>query len=299
LQGTDLYRANLENSLLSHVDLRKDANLRQAKLTNANLKNAYFSSISQLERANDWQTALIDFNWQEKIAKPRKLSKIGVVIPSLDSIFESYLEGLWSVPGVEVITMHSDDTVEGEAKTIQNLAKEGVDAIVVRPQDPQRSVPAIRAAFRQGIITITIGDCIDKDSSRKFVFGCYESDSFKMGYESTQALLGYMKRKYPGQMINVGLVDGTKLGRVYTYFRGFKQAMEKSGVQWQEVASTDAIDREDIGKIKQMLQSYPQINVIWSGSDTSTDTAIQAIQELGLGSKIKVFGIMDVTPKKS
>jgi uncharacterized protein YjbI with pentapeptide repeats/ABC-type sugar transport system substrate-binding protein len=298
LQGTDLYRANLENSLLSHVDLRKDANLRQAKLTNANLKNAYFSSISQLERANDWQTALIDFNWQEKIAKPRKLSKIGVVIPSLDSIFESYLEGLWSVPGVEVITMHSDDTVEGEAKTIQNLAKEGVDAIVVRPQDPQRSVPAIRAAFRQGIITITIGDCIDKDSSRKFVFGCYESDSFKMGYESTQALLGYMKRKYPGQMINVGLVDGTKLGRVYTYFRGFKQAMEKSGVQWQEVASTDAIDREDIGKIKQMLQSYPQINVIWSGSDTSTDTAIQAIQELGLGSKVKVFGIMDMSPAK-
>ena len=172
-------------------------------------------------------------------------------------------------------------------------------AIVLRPQDPQRSVPAIQTAFQQGIITITVGDCIDKDSSKKYVFGCYESDSFKMGYESTQALLGYMKRKYPEQMINVGLVDGTKLGRVYTYFQGFKQAMEKSGVQWQEVASTDAIDREDIGKIKQMLQSYPQINVIWSGSDTSTDTAIQAIQELGLGSKIKVFGIMDVTPKKS
>lgn len=299
LQGTDLYRTNLENSLLSYVDLQKGANLRGAKLTNANLKNAYFSSISQLERANDWQTALIDFNWQEKIVKPRKLPKIGVVIPSLDSIFQSYLEGLSSVPGVEVITMYSDDTVEGEAKTIQNLAKEGVDAIVVRPQEPQRSVPAIKAAFQQGIITITIGDCIDKNFSGKYVFGCYESDSFKMGYESTQALLGYMKQKYPEQMINVGLVDGTKLGRVYPYFQGFKQAMEKSGVQWQEVASTDAIDKEDIGKIKQMLQNYPQINVIWSGSDITTDIAIQAIQQLGLGNKIKVFGIMDLTPEKA
>jgi uncharacterized protein YjbI with pentapeptide repeats/ABC-type sugar transport system substrate-binding protein len=299
LQGADLYRTNLENSLLPYVDLRKEANLRQAKLANANLKNAYFSSISQLERANDWQTALIDFNWQEKIVKPRKLPKIGVVIPSLETIFEYYLEGLWSVPGVEVITMYSDDTVEGEAKTIQNLVKEGVDAIVVRPQDPQESVLAIKVAFRQGIIPITIGDCIDKNSSRRYVFGCYESDSFKMGYDSTQALLGYMKRKYPEQMINVGLVDGTKSGRVYPYFQGFKQAMEKSGVQWQEVASTDAMDREDIGKIKQMLQSYPQINVIWSGSDMTTDIAIQAIQELGLGNKIKVFGMMDLTPEKA
>jgi uncharacterized protein YjbI with pentapeptide repeats/ABC-type sugar transport system substrate-binding protein len=297
LQGTDLYRTNLENSLLSYVDLQKGANLRGAKLTNANLKNAYFSSISQLERANDWQTALVDFNWQEKIVKPRKLPKIGVVIPSLDSIFESYLEGLSSVPGVEVITMYSDDTVEGEAKTIQNLAKEGVDAIVVRPQEPEGSVSAIKAAFQQGIITITIGDCIDRNS--EYVFGCYESDSFKMGYESTQALLGYMKQKYPEQMINVGLVDGTKLGRVYPYFQGFKQAMEKSGVQWQEVASTDAIDGKDISKIKQMLQSYPQINVIWSGSDRTTDIAIQAIQQLGLNSKIKVFGIMDLTPEKA
>jgi ABC-type sugar transport system substrate-binding protein len=48
-----------------------------------------------------------------------------------------------------------------------------------------------------------------------------------------------------------------------------------------------------------MLQSYPQINVIWSGSDNTTDIAIQAIQQLGLGSKIKIFGIMDLTPEKA
>ena len=39
--------------------------------------------------------------------------------------------------------------------------------------------------------------------------------------------------------------------------------------------------------------------VFWSGSDITTDIAVQAIQELGLGNKIKVFGIMDWTPERA
>jgi uncharacterized protein YjbI with pentapeptide repeats/ABC-type sugar transport system substrate-binding protein len=298
LEGADFYRANLEYSLLSYTNLKKETNLRRAKLKGANFQNAYFSSVSQLQRAENWQATFLDPNWHQGIAKPRKLPKIGVIVPSLDSIFQSYLEGLWSVPGVEVITIHSDLTVESEAKTIQALMKEGVDAIVLRPQDPEESVAAIKKAFNEGVIPITIGDCINESASKRFIFGCFESNSVKMGYESTQALLEYMKRKYSGQFINVGLVDGTSAGRVYPYFQGFKQAMEKSGVQWREVASTDAIDEKDISKITLMLQTNPSINVIWSGSDTTTSAAVKAIQALGLGSKIKVFGIMDLTPEK-
>jgi ABC-type sugar transport system substrate-binding protein len=299
LQGADLYGANLEYSILRYADLQNSANLRQTKLKGVNFQNAYFSSVSQLQRGKDWEKAFIDLNWQQKITQSRKIPKIALVIPSNDSIFQSYLEGMRSVSGIEVITINSGPSVEQEAKAIADLIQQGVDGILVRPQDPDTSVPALKKAFDQGIIPINIGDCINRTAIKRFVFGCYESDSIKMGYDSTEALIEYMKRKYPGQVINVGLVDGTRAGRVYPYFQGFKQAMAKSGVQWQEVASTDAIDKIDISIIKKMVQAYPQINVIWSGSDATTDATVQAIQQLGLGTKIKVFGMMDLTPEKA
>ncbi|MEI6442856.1 MAG: pentapeptide repeat-containing protein [Nostocales cyanobacterium ELA583] len=298
LQGADLYDANLEDSILSYADLQNSTDLRRTKLKGVNFKRAYFSSISQLKRGQDWEKVIIDPDWEKEINKAQKIPKIALIMTANDSMFQSYLEGIKSVSGVEVIAVRAGRSVEQEAKAIADLIKQEVDGIIVNPQDPEASVPAMKKAFKQGIIVINIGDCINNTDIRKFVFSCYESDSIKMGYDSTQAMLKYMKRKYPGQVINVGLVDGARVGQVYPYLQGFKQAMAKSGVQWQEVASTDAIDITEISKIKQMLQTNPSINVIWSGSDTTTRIAVQAIQELGLGSKIKVFGIMDPTPEK-
>ncbi|MBD2136570.1 pentapeptide repeat-containing protein [Anabaena sp. FACHB-1237] len=299
LQGADLYGANLEYSSLTYADLRRETNLRQAKLKGTNLYNAYFSSISQLQRGLNWQQALIDKNWQQKITQQQKVPKIGVILSPSDTIFQSYLEGIKSVKGVEVITISSGPTVAEEAQTVDKFINAGVDAIIFRPEDPDDSVAAIKKAFDQGIIIINIGDCIDELVSNTGVFGCYEGDSIKMGSDATLVMLDYMKHNYPNKPINIGMVDGTRIGRVYPYYRGFKETMENSGVEWHEIASTDAIDQIDISKIKEMLTNYPQINVIWSGSDSTTSAAVTAVQELGLGRKVKVFGIMDLTAQKA
>ena len=198
-----------------------------------------------------------------------------------------------------MVNLPTDQTVEAEAKAMQTLADQGVDAILFRPIDPEASVPAIRAAADKGVVIIAIGDCINPDDAARYLSACYESDSFQMGYDSAQEMVRVMQEKYPGAMLNVAVIDGTVEGRLYPYFKGFEQAMEDAQVHWQETASTDASSKADLPKIKAMLRNYPTINVIWSSSDDITETSVQAVEELGLNQKVMVFGILDLTPEKA
>lgn len=299
LQNADLYRANLENASLGYADLRQRTNLREASLKGADLRATRFWSADQLRRSRGWDKTARDPNWIAKITQPQKTPKIGLIASPGETIFDTYFLGMQSVPGAEVILERKRiPGLEEEVRVIQELIKKEVDVIFIRPRDPQDSVLALRKAYEQGIAIITIGDCINPTDSARYVFACFESESFAMGYDSTRAMTNLLGQQIKGRTINLAVVDGAIVGRLYPYFLGFEQAMRDSGLPWQEVASTDASEESDAVKIKAMLKANPNIDAIWAGSDTTTAASVQAVQGLGLSKKVMVFGILDLTAEK-
>lgn len=299
LQGADLYKANFKGASLRYADLRNGTVIIGADFERANLKRAKFWSPDQVKRAYNWEKAFKDEDWEAKIGKPgADKYKVGLLIPNVSVIYKLYQQGMESAakenPQIEIIPIKTGETIEEEAQGIKQLLTEDVDVILVRPLDPEESIPAIQKAYIAGAVTINIGDCLSKDG-QKVAFACYESDSFKMGYDLGKYMGTWAKRNRPGQQLNVGLVDGADSSRVYPYFQGFRAGMKDVGVSWNQTASTNAQTEEDLAKVKQMLKTHPDINILWAGAPVNTWMSVQAVEDLKLENKVSVFGIVPLT----
>jgi len=297
LKNADFYKANLKKARLRHADLREHTNLREAIVAQADLRSARFGSVDQLQRTIGWEDAFKAPNWETAIAAPQVTPKIGLVISSSVSIFNSYRIGMQSINGAEIVTSlvrRSD-----ESAAIQTLIDSNVQAILLRPNDPEDSVPAIQAAYEQGIAVITIGECVNAKDAERYVFGCYESSSFQMGYESTALMIEALQEKQSGSIMKIAVIDGSRSGRLYLYFQGFQQALRDAGKPWKEVGSSDASTPTDKDKILNLIQSHPDIQAIWSASNDTTEAAVNVVQQLNRADEIMIFGILDLTPAKS
>jgi uncharacterized protein YjbI with pentapeptide repeats/ABC-type sugar transport system substrate-binding protein len=303
IQSADLYKANFRGASLRYVDMRKDTTTIGTEFERANLKRGKFWSVDQLKRSYNLEQAAKDKDWEAKIVKeiPEKY-KVGFLVPNDNLTYKLYQQGLEKLAKenkqVEIIPIKTGETVQEETQGIKQLLTQDVDAIVMRPLDPQKSVPSILQAYVAGVVVVNIGDCLPKESE-KVVFACYESDSLAMGYD----LGKYMgkgalnRRKKQIKELNVGLVDGADSTRLYPYLQGFIKGIEQSGAKWTETGTTDARTPEDVDKVKAMLKRHPNINVLWGGSEMTTEIALQAVRELGLRKKVTVYGIVPLTRK--
>lgn len=334
LSGAELYKADLSDSQLKFANFKNKASLRETNVKNADLRGAQFDTVIQVERAQNWQSAKLDPNWRNKIAvnidgdrSPRL--QIGLIKPTSDtSIFQAYEIGMRRAASrrVEVWGIPSESDVESEAATIRRAIENGIDAIVLVPEDPQKSIPAIRAAYEAGIVVITVDFCFEDEEALQYVFACYDTDSLQMGYDSGKYVAQWARTKRrqrfrqsedtrnraispfsdqygsrqndnskSEQPLKIGLVDAAKYERYYPNLQGFLQAMEDSGVAWEEVAATDAIEPSEVGKVEQMLRDHPEIEVLWGGSNSATKIALKAVENLGWSDRVTVFGIFNLS----
>ena len=302
LAGADLYKANFEKSSLRFANLQDNTNLRNTNLEGADLSKASFASVNQLQRADNWQKAVITPNWENQTRLNRlPRLQIGLIKSSKGTIFQAYELGMRRAANrrVEIWGIQSSPGVENEAKIIEELIEFGIDAIVLQPEDPVLSIPALQKANDAGIVVITIDFCFDRDVATGMVFACYNTNSFQMGYDSGMYLAEWVGKNLADGEAKIGLLDSAKYDRYYPNFQGFLAAMEDSKLDWQAVASTDAVFRAEVDKVVQMLKDNPEINILWGGSNSATEIALEAVQILGLQKKVAVFGILDLSRKKA
>lgn len=299
LPGAILYKANLKGALLRYADLRNGTIMIGADLEGTDLKRAKFWSADQLKRAYNWEKAKIDRDWEAKIANPgRDTYKIGYLVSNDNAIFKLYQKGIETLAkeyqNIEIVPLKAADNLQAEAQGIRQLLTQDVDVILLRPQDPEKSVNAIFSAYISGIVPITIGDCLSPQA-KNVVFACYESDSHNMGYDIANYMGNWAKKELPGQAVNIGFVDGADSTRLFPYLQGFLAGIKETGIRWNYTASTNAKSPEEVEKVKQMLRDNPNINVLWGANQATTTLAIQAVKELGLSEKVNVFGIVPLT----
>ena len=303
LQGADFYKANLQGASLRHTDLREGTNLRESELNGADFREAKFWSIHQLKRGKNWEKSLKERDWEIQITQNTQEEnfKIGLIKSTKGSLFNSYQKGmeLAADKNVKIVAVDSDSGVEIEAKAIKKLVGAGTDAILLLPEDSQDSKTAIKEAYESGVAIVTVGACINAVDANKYVFACYRSDRYQMGYDSGDYLAKWVAKKMSEKEVNIGLLDSTSNDNYYPSLQGFYTAMKASNLRWNEVASTNAALRSAVPEVKKMLKDNPKINILWGGSNAATDVAIQAVEELNLDGKVFVFGMSNLTEDKA
>lgn len=304
-QGAELYKTNFKEASLHYADMRNGTITIGTELDRANLKRAKFWSVDQLKRSYNWDKASKDKDWEEKIVKQETQTyKVGFLVPNNSLTYKLYQQGLEKLAKenkqVEILPIKTGDTVEQEAQGIKQLLTLDVDAIIMKPRDPEKSVSSILQAYISGVVVVNIGDCLTKESP-KAAFACYESDSFAVGYDIGKYIGNWAKsnNKKHIKELNVGLVDGADSTRLYPYLQGFMRGIKDSGTKWNQMGTTNAKTFEEVDKVKKMLKHYPNINVLWGGSERTTEISLKAVKDLGLEKQVNVFGIIPLTRRSA
>jgi ABC-type sugar transport system substrate-binding protein len=173
--------------------------------------------------------------------------------------------------------------------------------ILIDPEDEHASAAAARAAFMKGLVLVCYDHCIDHENARRYVVADFESDQFKLGHETGEAVARAIGPPRKGARATmVGILRYCRTDGCFARVKGFRTALDEAGVDWRQAAS---YLREAGGTSQQrataMLQDHSDITVAWSANEEGTEglvTAVRAFRREGrVQGRVKVWGT-DISP---
>ncbi len=188
---------------------------------------------------------------------------VGILISSEGNpFFDEVIRGIdvaakkYEIYGLKVIwrNMRGYDTAS-QCKIMDEL-KDKVNALIITPINDKAVAAKINEFVDDGIFVVTLNN--DVDSSKRH---CYVGSDYVNGGETAGALL----RMIAPQQSNIGIIMGSSkvLGHKQR-LAGFKYNIHKN-TQFK-IVDIEENDDDDIcsyDKTKQMLESHPEINVLF------------------------------------
>ncbi|MEM9507048.1 MAG: pentapeptide repeat-containing protein [Cyanobacteria bacterium P01_E01_bin.35] len=309
LKDADFYKVNLTAASLRFTNLRGRTRFFGAQLRGADFWGAQWANIFQIKRGQNWKTTKQTPQWEKKVTLAMVPAlRIGLIKPQEpSSLFEAYELGMRRAANrrVDIWGFESEDTIVDEAATIERMIELGMDAIILRPSDPLGSLSALKKASEAGLAIITVDSCLDREVAEDVAVACFDTDSEKMGYDSGVYLDQWAQQNLRSdktsisQPIQIALVDGAVHERNYPYLQGVMAAIDRSSLSWKTSASVGVDDLNDTQQVMEILKAYPEIQILWGGSNVATKVALKAVEELDIGDRVAVFGILDLSQEQS
>lgn len=183
---------------------------------------------------------------------------------------------------LEIVGGKSETDVEGQIKCIQESIEKQPDAILVSPCSYSEMSEALQKVVDHGIKLVLIDSVIDRDIAQ----GIVATDNYLAGRE-----LGEFTR---------GLLTGQSQIGIVAHVKGSSTAIEREngmrdGLGDYENQIMDVVfcgssyDRAYKLTVE-MLEKYPQMEVIMGTNEYSAVGAAEAVKDLGLKGKVKVVG---------
>lgn len=198
-------------------------------------------------------------------------------------------------PGLNIIVKTSPDAAS-QANAVQDLATQGIQALVILPSDPDPLVNAIKEVKSKNVF-VTLVDrapSVNDNSVRDlYVAGNNPALGATAG--------DYIKKNSPDA--KVAVIRGLPIPIDQQRQDGFDKAIAGSNVKVLEKQFGNW-NRDDAFKVMQdFLTKYPKIDVVWCQDDDMAVGALQAIAQAkrtdiqyviaGAGSKDMVKKVMD------
>lgn len=198
-------------------------------------------------------------------------------------------------PGLNVIVKTSPDPAT-QANAVQDLAVQGIDALVILPSDPDPLVNAIKEVKDAGkFVTIVDRAPSVNDSAIRDLYVAGNNPA--LGQTAGE----YIKKTTPDA--EVVIIRGLPIPIDQQRQDGFDKGIEGSNVKVLD-RQFGNWNRDDAFKVMQdYLTKYPKIDVVWCQDDDMAVGVLQAIEQAkrtdiqyvvaGAGSKDMIKKVMD------
>lgn len=162
--------------------------------------------------------------------------------------------------GVSLIFKSAHDDSRQQIKDIEALVKEGIDLLVVAPNEAAAIAPVIEKVYRQGIPVVLVDRKIESDSYTAYV----GADNYEMGYQIGQYIITRLGGK--GNVVELTGLSGSS--PAVERHMGLKNALSESA-QVNLLATVDAGWRcQDAEQVfDSVLTCYPKIDLVFAQND--------------------------------
>jgi ABC-type sugar transport system substrate-binding protein len=191
--------------------------------------------------------------------------------------------------GVRVELRKHDHVLTEEARLLRELVAQRVDAMIVYIQDPEASVPAVRAVHAAGIPIVCVGSCLNEEDTKKYIEAFYEADPTLMGYRSGIYLAQWAAEHIAGP-VRIGLLNCNRIPACRSRSQGFRDALDDSGLEWIPVADREGYEVATSKPVaKGILTEYPDVQILFAANQSGTEGEVEAVREMALQGKVHVF----------
>lgn len=188
--------------------------------------------------------------------------------------------------GLKFIAPNSESDVQGQVTMIEDLIAQGVDALCVAPSSPDAVLPAFEKADKAGIPILAVDT--DTKFEKKLTFiGTGNEAAAELGAKYAAEKLGKGKKAI---ILRGRLGDKTHDDRE----AGLKKALEAGGIEILEVKPADSEAEKAMNAMQDLLNKYPQIDLVITTADSMAQGAQRAVE--AAGSKAVVMGFDGTIP---
>ena len=234
-----------------------------------------------------------DTTQTEKVDASEKKIKIGLSMASLRverwhkdrDIFIREAEKL----GAEVIVQSADEDARKQHEQAENLITQGVDVLVVIPEDSVASSEIVKSAHAEGIKVIAYDRLIKESEPDLYI----SFDNEQVGFLQAEYLL---RHKPKGNYLLLGGDPGDNNAHLVRngQLRALKSAIEANDINLVGELKQWAVgwDPNDaLNKTEQVLtQTNNQIDAVVASNDGTAGGVIQALDGQNLAGKVLVSG---------
>lgn len=224
-----------------------------------------------------------------------KVIRIGVTLPMIEAVhwasqkygYEDEAKKL----GAEVTVVHAGgyQNVEKQVNQIQDFVAKKVDVIIVAATNSDGTVQAVEEAISKGVPVINVNVMTNSDK----VASKIRSDDYQMGVQQARLMAKALNKK--GNVVMINAPAGTSLA---IRGKGFRETITKEFPDIKILAEQfiPADPSKSMAVMEDYLQTYPNIDGVFTWSDTVGVPVAHVIKSANKLNKIKITSMDYVNP---
>ena len=185
-------------------------------------------------------------------------------------------------PQLQLQIKDAEGSNERQIQHIEEFVNEGVDLLIVSPNEAKPVTPAVERAFKQDIPVIVLDRHISSESYSTFIAG----NNLEIGNMAGR----YIAAMGPSKVIEIwGLAGSTPAMERHS---GFRKVID----QHEEIEVIKEIygawtEQKVLELLPAVLEEHPEATVIYAHNDYMAKAAARICREQGISEKVKIIGV--------
>ncbi|MGL4863919.1 MAG: autoinducer 2 ABC transporter substrate-binding protein [Cetobacterium sp.] len=174
-----------------------------------------------------------------------------------------------------------------QVNIIQDMMNKNVDAIIISPNDANAVQPALKRAMKRGIKVITYDGDTNKDDSRDIFVNQVSAE--QLGRHLMDNVAKGIGEKGDFAIVTASLTAANQ----NTWIKWMKDQQKEKypNVNLVTIVPSEEDQQKAFIQTQNLLKAYPNLKAIAAISTVAQPGAAQAIEQLGMAGKVKLYGL--------